>query len=437
MMRRLLLFFLVLFFFVSVSGQQKWALEDCIKYAVLNNLDIKQGRIEIEKAKQNLRQAKWDMMPSVGASSSAGYSTGRTVVQGDLVSKSYLYNDYNLRASMEIFNAFSQENQISYSKFRMRAAENSSLYAIDDLAFKIMNSFYDVIYFEELLQITMKQKELSQLIEKKTDVLVKTGLKATADLLEVKANLEKDELTCIQTQNKLESAWIELRKAMNLKPDSTISLIKNTNQIIEVENSNVDIMSLYGSHSSWSPQIKSFEYDQEASRKNLSVQRAAFFPSLGAGASYGTYFYNGAVGDFANQFKTNQNQYVGMSLNIPVFNRNANDTKVKLARLEYESAKVKLDQARQDLLYEMVTNYNDLKASLSEFTQARKQLEADTLAFRAAEKKYDQGMINIVDFYTVKNRMVNTAGQVLRSELTAEVKQKIIDFYRGNRFWEK
>jgi len=437
MMRSQLSFFLFLLFIVPVSGQQKWALEDCIKYAVQNNLNIKQGRIEIEKAQQNFRQAKWDLMPSVGASSSAGYSFGRTVVEGDLVSQSYFYNDYNLRASMDLFNAFSQQNEISYSKFRMRAAENSSRNAIDDLAFKIMNSFYDVIYFEELLQIITKQKELSQLIEKKTDVLVKTGLKATADLLEVKANLEKDELTCIQTQNKLESAWIELRKAMNLRPDSAIALIKNTNPIIEDQNSNLDIISLYGSHSSWSPEIKSYEYDKEASRKNLSVQHAAFFPSLGAGASYGTYFYNGSMGDFANQFKANQNQYVGMSLNIPIFSRNANITKVKLARLEYESAKVRLDQAKQDLLYEMVTNYNDLKASWSELTQARKQFEADTLAFNAAEKKYDQGMINVVDFYTAKNRMSNTAGQVLRSELTVEVKKRIIEFYQGNRFWEK
>jgi Outer membrane protein len=437
-MRRLLLFFLFLLFFVPVSGQQKWALEDCIKYAVQNNLNIKQGRIDIEKAEQNLRQSKWNMMPSVGASSSAGYSFGRTVVEGDLVSQSYFYNDYSLRASVELFNAFSQQNQISYSKFRKRASENSNLNAIDDLAFSIMNSFYDVIYFEELLKITTKQKELSQMIEKKTDVLVKTGLKATADLLEVKANLEKDELVCIQTENKLASAWIELRKAMNLKPDSTIALSKNPYLVGEDENKNLDIMSLYGSLSSWSPQIKSYEYDQEASRKNLSIQRAAFFPSLGAGASYGTYYYPaGGNKDFAYQFKANQSQYVGMSLSIPIFNRNANNTKVKLARLEYESAKVKLDQAKQDLLYEMVTNYNDLKASWSELNQARKQFDADTLAFNAAEKKYDQGMINVVDFYTAKNRMASTAGLVLRSELTVEVKKRIIEFYQGNRFWEK
>jgi outer membrane protein len=436
-MRRLLAVFMFLLMVLSVSGQKKWALEDCIRYAVQNNLDIKQTLIEAGMAEQNYRQAKWNMMPSIGASSSAGYSFGRTVVEGDLVSEAYFYNDYNLNASMNIFNAFSIQNQISYNKFKKEAAENSNLNAIDNLAFKIMNSFYDVIYFEELLKIITKQKELSQIIERKTMVLVNTGLKATADLLEVKANLEKDELVCIQTENKLESSWIDLRKAMNLKPDSTISLLKNNYLIVEDENKDIDIKSLYESHSLWSPVIKLYEYDWKASRKNLSVQRAALYPSLGTAASYGTYYYPVSGNrDFQNQFKTNQNQYVGMSLSIPIFRRNANITKVKLAKLEYESAEIKLDQAKQGLMYEMITNYNDLKASLSEYAQARKQFEADTLAFNAAEKKYNQGMINVVDFYTAKNRMASTAGQVLRSELTVEIKKRIIEFYQGNRFWD-
>jgi outer membrane protein len=437
-MRRHLAVFLFLFMVLSASGQQKWSLEDCIKYAVQNNLDIKQTTIDAKMAEQNYRQAKWNMMPSIGASSSAGYSFGRTVVEGDLVSESYFYNDYNLNASMNIFNAFSIQNQISYNKFKKEAAGNSNINAIDNLAFKIMNSFYDVIYFEELLQISTKQQELSQIIEKKTMVLVNTGLKATADLLEVRANLEKDKLACIQTENKLESAWIDLGKAMNLKPDSTISLLRSDYIIVEDENKNIDINSLYESHSSWSPEIKSYEYEWRASRKNLSIQRASLYPSLATGASYGTYFYPIAGNkDFAYQFKANQSQYVGLSLSIPIFRRNANITNVKLAELGYESARIKLDQAKQALLYQIITNYNDLKASISEYAQARKQFEADTIAYSAAEKKYNQGMINVVDFYTAKNRMANTASQVLRSELTVEIKKRIIEFYQGNRFWEK
>jgi outer membrane protein len=85
----------------------------------------------------------------------------------------------------------------------------------------------------------------------------------------------------------------------------------------------------------------------------------------------------------------------------------------------------------------MVGNWNELSASWKEFQQAEKQMAADTLAFQAAQKKYDQGMINVVEFYTTKNRLATTAGQVLRSKLTLEIKKRIIDFYSGIRFWEQ
>jgi outer membrane protein len=437
-MRRCLVPVLLLIFIIPVSGQVKWTLEDCIRYAVSNNLDIRKSKLEAEKADQNFRQSKWNMMPSIGASSSAGYSFGRTVVEGDLISQSYFFNSYNIGASLDLFNGFSLQNRISYNKFKKDAAENSSYNAVDNLAFEVMNHYYDVIYYEELLGITKKQEELSQIIENKTEAYVKTGLKATADLLEVKADLEKEKLACIQTENKLQSAWISLRKSMNRRPDSAISLIKSSYTILDQKITDLDIDSLYNSYSIWSPQIKSFENESKASRKNLSVQWAGFFPSLSTGVSYGTYYYpTPGNKDFSYQFKANQSQYAGISLSIPIFSRNTNITNVKIARIEYESAKAGLEQARRDLLYEMITNYNDLKASISELNQAKVQLEADTLAYRAAQKKYDQGMINVVDFYTSKNRMAVTAGQVLHSELTAEIKKRIIDFYRGNRFWEK
>lgn len=437
-MRRYLVALFLSIFILQASGQQKWTLEDCIRYAVSNNLDIKESKLEFEKAEQNLRQSKHNLMPSIGASSSAGYSFGRTVVEGDLISESYFYNSYSVYASMDLFNGFSNQNRISYNKFKMEAAGNSAYNAADNLAFEVMNYFYDVIYYEELLKIATEQKALSQIIADKTEAYVKTGLKAMSDLLDVRADLEKEEFACIQAENKLSSTWISLRKSMNLKPDSAISLMRSPYIILEEDSTSLDISSLYQSHASWSPRIKSYEYDSKASKKYLSMQWAGFFPSLTTNASAGTYFYpTNENKDFSYQFNANQNQYAGISLDIPIFRKFENITNVKLAKLNYESSKNRLDKAKQDLLYEMITNYNDLKASLSEYNQALKQLEADTLSYRAAETKYDQGMINTVDLFTVKNRMASTTGQILHSGLTVEIKKRVIDFYRGNRFWEK
>lgn len=123
-------------------------------------------------------------------------------------------------------------------------------------------------------------------------------------------------------------------------------------------------------------------------------------------------------------------------MSIPIFNRNAVRFDVKQSKLASEQAEAKLTQSKQNLLYEMEKNYSDLNASLQEFQQSERQLEADQLAFQAAQKKFDQGMTNAIEFYTVKNRLAGTTNQLLISKLMLGVKKRMLDFYKGERFWE-
>jgi len=438
-MRRIIIIVVIIFFISPLSGQKTWSLEECIRYAVDNNLDLKQSVFNAQIADQKYKQEKWNMMPQIGASSEMYYYAGRYVdpLTNTIVTSPNYYNTYNLGATVNLFSGFMRQNMISYLKYRKDAAENSMLGSTDELAFSVMNSYFNVLFYKELLKITEDQKHLSEINLRKTEVLVNTGLKATTDLLEMKANLEKDELTCLQTENLLSGAWISLHKAMNLSADSTITLTYPVSQSPELPEGELNTGSLYESYSSWSPQIKSAEQEWKASRKNIAVSRGAFVPVLDAGASvYSSVTLNNGT-DFSRQLRENEKQYAGLTLTVPLFSRRQNITNVKLAKIGYASATANLDAARQNLYFEVLTNVNDLKAAESEFAQARIQLDADTLSYRAAEKKYEQGMINVVDFYTVKNRMSLTYALVLKSELTAEVKRRIIDFYRGNRFWEK
>lgn len=84
----------------------------------------------------------------------------------------------------------------------------------------------------------------------------------------------------------------------------------------------------------------------------------------------------------------------------------------------------------------MANNLNDLEALEKEYRQYLRQQEADQLAFQAAEKKFEQGLVNVVDFYIAKNRLANSESQVLKAQLQWETKKRILDFYAGKRFWE-
>jgi len=184
------------------------------------------------------------------------------------------------------------------------------------------------------------------------------------------------------------------------------------------------------------------ENDWKASRKMVNVQKGGYLPSVTLQASYNTGFYetnkdaSQQTIAFSSQIKNNQSRFIGASLSIPIFSGNAVRFDVRQSRLYSEQAETKLSQAKQNLLYEMEQNYNDLTASWKELQQSGNQLVADKLAFQAAQKKYDQGMTSAIEFYTVKNRMAETTSQVLHSRLTLEIKKRTLDFYKGKRFWE-
>jgi outer membrane protein len=442
---RILLLLILIQFSASLqlAAQEKWTLNDCINYALKNNLQLQAADMDKQMAEVSYRQSKWNRLPGIGAGSDAGMNYGRSVDPNTngIVNTSFFNNSYYLGASVDLFRGFMYQNQIRYREFKKEATENKRLNAADDLAFSVMNAFFNVIYFEELLKIANEQKALSELNVKKIDILVSTGLKSPADFLEVKANYEKEELFCIQTANNIATSWISLKKAMNLPPERQIVLVlPETEAVFTGVGDN--IQELFEQHTGWSPYIRSFERERLASQKNVSISRAGFSPSIRLQANYNTGYYettkdaNGKIIAFTDQINNNQRQFLGASLTIPLFNKNSVRFDVQSAKIEAEQAQTRLTLARQTLLYEMEGNYNELTASGKELQQSEKQMEADKLAFQAAQKKFDQGMINAIELYTTKNRLANTSAQVLHARLTYAVKKRILEFYKGSRFWE-
>ena len=427
----------------QLVAQENWTLNQCINYALKNNLKLQETGMSAEIAALNYHQARWNMLPSISAGSDAGKNFGRSVdpATNSYVNNSFFNNSYYLGASVDLFRGFIYQNQIRYGRFKKEASENSRINASDDLAFSVMNAFFSVLYFEELLKIANEQKALSELNVRKIQILVETGLKSPTDLLEVKANYEKEELFCIQTANNLSASLITLKKAMNMPPDLQAKFLVPEPEPV-VEGSAFNLQELYRQHTAWSPFIRSFEREWMASLKNVSISKGGFSPSIRLQATYNTGFYEtnrdaaNQVINFKDQINNNQRQFIGATLSVPLFGKNAVRYSFQAAKIEAEQAKTRLELARQTLLYEMESNFNDLAASAKELQQAERQVEADQLAYQAAQKKFDQGMINAIELYTTKNRLGNTQAQVLHAKLTYAVKKRMLEFYKGNRFWE-
>ena len=435
-----------IFWFVvgnALVAQNTWTLNKCISFSIENNIGLRQMEIQEKMATEDLNQSKRELLPGINASSRAGISFGRSVDPNtnDIVNNEFFNNSYDVNASMTLFNGFRLINQIEYQKFRKKASEMKRLSTADDLAFGVMTSYFEVLYYQGMLAIAKNQVETSGINLKKIERQVELGMKSKPDLLDMQANYESEELRRIQVENSLKTSMLQLKQRMNLT--DTTSLVLAEERSIAETASQPASENLFNSYLKWSPYFQSFEAQLKASRRMLAITRSQLYPSISAYGSVGTGYYEttkdelGKTIRFGTQIDNNLSQYLGGSLNIPIFSRWAVRSDIRKAKLEVEQAQNTLAQEKQKLYFEMANNLNELEAIEKEYNQYQKQRDADQLAFQAAEKKIEQGLINVVDFYIAKNRLANSESNVLKTQLQWEVKKKILDFYSGKRFWEE
>lgn len=428
----------------NVKAQDNWSLNECINYALEHNLEQHEYLLNEQSAKIEAQQSRFNLLPSVSASSSAGINYGRSVDEytNDIVNTEYFNNSNSLNSSMTLFHGFVQNNQIAYSKFRLEAAKWQKINHEDDLAFAVLMAFYDVIYYKGMIEIARDQLGLSEQNLKKTETYIATGLKAKTDLAEMQATYEKEKLNLIQSENKLEEVKLKLGQEMNLPGGKLGNIQIYAREPVVSTNLSIAADSLFASFVERSPYVKIAKAELMASAKEVAIMRGQFFPSIYLNASVNTGYYetyrdeDGNTISFRDQFDNNMSQYIGASVSIPIFQKNQIRSQFRQAKLAEEKAKVRVNRYKQTVYYELLNNSRELKALFREYIQTRKQVEADELAYRVAQRKYDEGIIDVIELLSVKNRLAEAKSQQLLAQLQWEIKVRVVDFYKGIRFWE-
>lgn len=419
------------------NGQKVWSIDDCVNYAVRNNLSIEKKSLQNEINQETYNQSIRSMLPSAGLNSGGGFSFGKSVdpTTYTYVTRQFFSSSYSLGGSIGLFSGFSHLNTVTFNKLNYLAGLEESKQQKNEIAFDALSNYIDVLFYQGLLNISIEQKQLSELNLKLVKVRYQTGLDAKSDLLEMESRMAQEELNVVQSKNYLSAAILTLRQTMNYHEADTLKLDENpalgdVGNVAPTEEDTVISQAMDAN-----PEVKAARLQNQAAEKNLAIARGRLFPSLSMSGGYSTN-YAKALDDnntasFGDQFKHNASQYISFSLSVPLFYGWSNRSQVKKAKLGLLQAKTDLDITKQQLFQEIEKNFNELASLSAEYKQTVKQLEASKLAYEAAEKKLKQGLINAIDFYNSKNLMAKAESDVLRTKLQYELKKRTIDFFIG------
>jgi outer membrane protein TolC len=432
----------VLFFLIgaTVFAQEKWTLDDCVAYALEHNLQLNDFRYTGQSGRETYRQSIRNLLPRVNASSSYMINFGRSTdpFTNDVVTTDFFSNNYSLESTIDLFQGFQKINSIKASKFLYKATQQETLQQKYLLAFRVMQSFYDIEFFQGLIAISKEQLSVSQTNYDLVKKQIELGLKAGADLYEAESLLLTDTLNLTQSENQLAAAKLQLIREMNLEDTNDISI----QTVIEREfdsslSDNIQSDSVFNKAKGFMPLIKAQELRARAARKQVAVTRGRLYPSLTLFSGIGTGYFEttrdtlGNTLPFREQFRDNTSQYIGLNLSVPISNGWSARSRVKQQKIERLRAENNLEVQEQELFQTiqlLVQEYNALQV---EYDQSTKKMEAQNLAFAIAQKKYEKGLINALELFTAKNLFASAQNENLQVRLRSEINKSTLDFYNG------
>ena len=434
--------FLLLLSFLSlkVQAQSSWSLEECVAYAMVHNLEVKDFEYVSQSGKENYRQSIRNLLPRIDATTGYNINYGRSTdpFTNDVVTNEFFSNGYSLSSSIDLFQGFLKMNAIKTSRFIYEANLQETLQQKYLLAFRVMRAFYDVRFYEELVEVAKGQTEVSQANYNLVKRQIELGLKAGADLYESESLLLSDKLNLTQSENKLELAKLQLMQEMNLEDrDNFYVASKKQEDGFQQVFQAIHTDSIYQQAESFLPLLKAQEFRVNAARKQIDVNRAYLYPSLSLYANIGTGYFQttrdtlGNTIEFRNQIRDNTYRAVGLSLNIPISRGWSTRSRIK-------QSKIDLLRVENNFEIQKQTVYNDIqqlvvenKALQNEYAQSLQKVKAQELTFLIAQRRYEKGLISILELTSAKNLFSAAQNENLEVGLRLEVNNSTIDFYRG------
>jgi outer membrane protein len=426
----------------KISSQvKKWTLEDCILYAIENNIGLKREKLQTRGSEVDLVKSKMDLTPTLNIGSTADMFFGRSVnpVDYTITLDQNLSNEYGMVTSLNIFTGFITMNTIAANKFMVQAGLEMEKIVRNRLIVDILGQFYQILYARGLEDASKMQLDLSEKQLFRITKMVETGREAVSRQYEIQSRVSADRLAYVTAHNTTSQAITTMKQMLQLQPGTEFDILLPDLDKIIISDVAFSTDSVYALAAEVLPRLKEITYELNAAKKQLAAAKGYVSPTLSARGSIGTGYYKVITGteetqDFNTQLKNNNRQALNLTLSVPIFNRYSAARSIKLARLKKDDTALRLELEKNNLYTEIENACLNYNRGRGEFEASRDNLAFNNKSFNAVEKKFESGLIDVTDYTVAKTTLFSAETEALRTKLQLIVRKLAIQLYSTGEY---
>lgn len=418
----------------DLPAAEGWSLDDCIAYALEHNTDVRSRRLQIRQQETQLSTARWSRSPALNASISGDLSFGRTLTPDNTYrSDNQTSGSLSVSASVPLFEGFRINRRIAGAKFDLSAAMEDLAGAREDVALNVMSLYLQVLYNRELVLIAERQLALSRSLASKSREEVAAGRQPQGKLLESEALCAGDSLSLTQARNELQLALLTLSQALDRESAEGFDI--RAPEVDDTLLSSLPIPAsaaeLYEIAAPDRPALRAEKLRLRSSENDVRVARSGLYPSLSLSAGYGTGVYSRDPDRFWMQFRNYSREYVGISMQIPIFNRRSVRNEIRSARLAVENQRLRLTEVERNLRKQIEQAWYNATAARAKYRSAESARRSADTAFDYARRSAEAGRSTIYDFSEAKTRLERADAEAAQARYELLFRCKVLDYYAG------
>jgi len=437
---RILTLIVILFSSFAANTQVRLSLEDCIGLALKNNLTVQRAYLNAELAEQDFIGAKGQHLPSINLFLNSDLNFGRTIdpFTNTFATDEVRSDAYGIQGRWDVFTGASRYNRYKQANMNVLASRYDSDKARNDVSLSVTSSYLQILFNEELLRVAEQQVRLSQGQVNRSKKFVEAGRTAEGDLLDLVAQMAREELNVVNASNSLDISKLRLLLLMRADSIDEFSVTRPSQDVSLLKGNEATSSFIYYKALESLPEIKSAEIKYEASSSGLNAERGRISPTISLRGSLGS-GYSGKnldlvtrnTKDFGTQVTDNFNQSIGVSLTMPILNSLSTHTAVSRAKVTREIRELELQQAKNQVNETIKQAYFDANASKKKYDANVKAVDATKESFKYATKRYEVGNINGIEYNQSKTNLARAEADLVRAKYDYLFKFKILEFYQG------
>ncbi len=417
-----------------------WTLEECIRFALDQNIDVRKTGLSILSNEERALQAKAGRLPSLNASVSQSFNWSRATTLDTLAHiskyggfKGQNGTNYGVNSSVTLFNGGRLNNEIKQSDLSIQGSKYNLETIKESVSLNILNAFLQVLYAEELVKNAEKQIESTTGQLNLASERLNLRIISQSDFLQVKSQLASEKLSLVNAQSQLALARVNLMQIMELPVTDDFQIVKPLLDEALNQQRKPMISIILDTALVIKPQIKSAAVNKDIASLDEKIARAGFYPSLSANAGISSNASFETLGGYGylDQMNHSLSPSAGLSLSIPIYQKRQAKTSVALAKINTMNAELTETETKNQLRKNIEQACQDVLSAQAEYEASLEKYESMKESSALSDEKFNQGIINSVDYTVSKTNLIVSESQLLQSKFNLIFSYKILDFYTG------